>query len=131
MTGARWVRAPADLARIARLQADHPLSATAATVLAARLADDVAPGAWLEPTLEHLHPSDAMKGMAAAVDLVRWSLRDRKKIRIITDYDVDGTTSSLILQAAVRLVDPSADVSYHIPSRFGEGYGFSKVAAEK
>jgi single-stranded-DNA-specific exonuclease len=72
-----------------------------------------------------------MRGMEQAVDVVRRTVRDRQKIRIITDYDVDGTTSSLILQAAVRLLDPAAEVSYHIPSRFGEGYGFSRIAAEK
>ncbi len=130
-SGARWVHSPADPAHVAQLRRDQGLSRVAASVLAARIGDLGRAGAWLTPSLEHLHAPGAMLGMAPAVDLVRRTVRDRKKIRIITDYDVDGTTSSLILQAALRLLDPAVDVSYHIPSRFGEGYGFSGIAAEK
>jgi single-stranded-DNA-specific exonuclease len=69
--------------------------------------------------------------MDAAVDLVRRAVRDRLRMRIITDYDVDGTTSSLILQATMRILEAGDAVDWHIPNRFGEGYGFTQIAARK
>ncbi|MEZ4235775.1 MAG: single-stranded-DNA-specific exonuclease RecJ [Myxococcota bacterium] len=87
------------------------------------------PERWLQPSLDHLHDPLAMRNMEAALDRLQSAVRRKEKIRVVTDYDVDGTTSSLILQAALRSVDPNVDVSWHIPSRFDEGYGFSTRAA--
>ena len=56
---------------------------------------------------------------------------ESREIRIVTDYDVDGTTSSLILQSMCRLLGAGDLIDYHIPSRFTEGYGFSLIAAKK
>jgi single-stranded-DNA-specific exonuclease len=83
-----------------------------------------------EPCLDDLHDPMAMLGMAAALDRLERAIRDRERVRIITDYDVDGTTSSLILQAATRLRGLD-QVDYHIPDRFEEGYGFSVTAADR
>ncbi len=129
-TGARWVAAAADPERVRRNRAAG-MGAVSARILASRVEDETDAASWLRPTLEHLHDPRAMRNMDAAVDLVQRAVRDRVKIRIITDYDVDGTTSSLILQAAVRLLDRETALDYHIPNRFGEGYGFSQVAAKK
>jgi single-stranded-DNA-specific exonuclease len=71
--------------------------------------------------------------MHAAIARLQRAIERREKVRIITDYDVDGTTSSLILQAALRLGQApggGAHVDYHIPDRFHEGYGFSLAAAD-
>ena len=54
---------------------------------------------------------------------------------------MDGTTSSLILQAMMKILYSQEGVGeqeiqhkrlldYHIPDRFGEGYGFSVIAAK-
>jgi single-stranded-DNA-specific exonuclease len=118
---------------VAALRAHTGLSEPAAQVLALRWDGDDLPGAaqWVAPSLDHLHPPGAMLNMDAAVDRLRSALRRKEKIRVVTDYDVDGTTSSLVLQAALKLVEPQLDVSYHIPSRFDEGYGFSVRAARQ
>ena len=77
----------------------------AARVLAERWSEGEIPSAaWEEPSFDHLHDPHAMANMEAAVDRLRHAIRSREKIRIITDYDVDGTTSSLILQATLRLI---------------------------
>ena len=90
--------------------------------------------AWLAPSLDHITGNDpfSMKGMAEAVPRLLRAARDGERTLIVTDYDVDGTTSSLILQHALRLAGgPAADLRWHIPDRFGEGYGFSMRAVEK
>lgn len=85
-------------------------------------------GAWLRPSWEHLHDPMAMLGMEVAVRRVRDAALRGEAVRIVTDYDVDGTTSSLILQRALTLAGVRR-VDYHIPHRFDEGYGFSVRAA--
>jgi single-stranded-DNA-specific exonuclease len=133
LTGARWTTAAVPTDRIATLQRETGLSRPAAQILALRWDGDDLPAAarWMSPSLDHLHDPARMLNMDAAVDRLRSALRRKEKIRVVTDYDVDGTTSSLILQAVLKLCEPQVDVSYHIPSRFDEGYGFSVRAAQQ
>ncbi len=129
LTGARWVVSEVDGARLAALTARglHPVTARC---LAARPGLEAGPDAdLLQPGWEHLHPPERMAHLPAAVDRLRRAAARGERVRIITDYDVDGTTSSLILQAALGLVG-LRDLDYHIPDRFHEGYGFSVHAAE-
>ena len=101
----------------------------AASLLAARAGDQVA--AWLKPSLDHLHDPHDMDGMAAAVARIKQAVGGDERIRIVTDYDVDGTTSSLILQRTLWLLGAKERVDHHIPDRMTEGYGFSVEAAEQ
>ena len=81
-------------------------------------------------TPKDFHDPFLMYGMKEAIERVKLAIAQDEKIRIVTDYDVDGTTSSLVLQATFDLLGIGDAVSYHIPSRFDEGYGFSVVAAK-
>lgn len=94
---------------------------------AAQLADPK----WFTPTIQDLHDPFLMHGMDTVVQRLKSALASNQRIRIITDYDVDGTTSSLVLQATLRILNPTVDLDYHIPNRFKEGYGFSTIAAQK
>lgn len=86
---------------------------------------------WLNPNLDHLYDPYLIDNMEVAVERISAAIAAQEKIRIVTDYDVDGTTSSLILQSAIRLMGhPAQQIDYHIPDRFDEGYGFSIRAAE-
>lgn len=127
--GQRWVHAPDDPGRVARLAVHAGLPPLVARVLLQR-APGEDPDAWLHPSLEHLHDPFTMLGMATAVPRIAQAVRDRQRIRIVTDYDVDGTTSSLILQGTLRLLGAGDRLDYHIPHRFEEGYGFSPRAAQ-
>ena len=81
-------------------------------------------------TPKDFHDPFLMYGMREAIERVNLAISQGEKIRIVTDYDVDGTTSSLVLQATFDLLGVGKAVSYHIPSRFDEGYGFSVAAAK-
>ena len=86
---------------------------------------------WLNPALDQLYDPYLITNMNIAVERISAAITNRERIRIVTDYDVDGTTSSLILQSAIRLMGhPAQQIDYHIPDRFDEGYGFSVRAAE-
>jgi single-stranded-DNA-specific exonuclease len=125
LTGARWSLLPLDPAL--PLRTDVPPAV--ARLLALRGID--LDGGWLAPSRAHLHDPFAMANMDAAVERLRRAARDGERLRILTDYDVDGTTSSLILQAALQVAAPGLVVDYHIPDRFTEGYGFSELAARR
>ena len=85
---------------------------------------------FLAPSLEHLFDPNDILNMPAAIARLQKAIREAEQIRVVTDYDVDGTTSSLILQSTLKILG-GKEISYHIPDRMKEGYGFSVLAAEK
>ena len=85
----------------------------------------------LRPSLKHLHDPHLIAGMPTAIARIEAAIRSEERIRIVTDYDVDGTISSLVLQSTLRLLGAGERLDYHIPDRFVEGYGFSVIAADK
>lgn len=132
LTGARWVRVEVAQERVQACRERTGLSELAARVLAIRWDGEGLPDQeWLQADLDHLHDPYRMLHMEAALDRLRHALARDERIRVVTDYDVDGTTSSLILQAALRVLKPDVRLDYHIPNRFDEGYGFSVRAAQR
>ncbi|MCL2325379.1 MAG: single-stranded-DNA-specific exonuclease RecJ [Proteobacteria bacterium] len=87
-------------------------------------------GAFLSPGMSDLHDPYLMHGMREAVSRFRQAIEGRESVRVVTDYDVDGTMSSLILQSVLRLCGHTL-LSYHIPDRRQEGYGFTLWAARR
>ena len=51
-------------------------------------------------------------------------IQEKKKIRIIGDYDVDGIISVFILYTALK--ECGANVDYEIPDRIKDGYGINE-----
>ncbi len=78
-----------------------------------------------------LHPPDMLRDMPLAVERMRQAIQNRERILVVTDFDVDGTTSSVILSQVLRLLGGTDLVSCYIPDRFTEGYGLSKEIVEK
>jgi single-stranded-DNA-specific exonuclease len=73
----------------------------------------------------HLHSPILLRDMGCAVERLRRAIGNRERILIVTDFDVDGTTSSIILSHTLRLLGGGELVSCYIPDRFTEGYGLS------
>ena len=81
---------------------------------------------FLNPKLQNLMPDPyCLKDMQKAVERVATALRNKEKIAIIGDYDVDGATSTSILKKFFRFF--GVEPVIHIPSR-EEGYGPSDAA---
>lgn len=84
---------------------------------------------YLNPAPEHLHDGSQMQDMFRGVSLIKDSIENNHKIRIIGDYDVDGIQSTYILhQGLLRL---GADVDYAIPDRVEDGYGINTSMVDK
>ncbi len=86
---------------------------------------------FLSPSLGDLHDPLLMSGMKSALDRLEAALerREKEKILIYGDYDVDGTTAIVILKTAIELCGGAAD--FHVPHRIREGYGMRDEVIER
>ncbi|HTK38475.1 MAG TPA: single-stranded-DNA-specific exonuclease RecJ, partial [Pyrinomonadaceae bacterium] len=57
------------------------------------------------------------------------AVKSGEKILIWGDYDVDGTTGTVLLRAALKML--GAETGFHVPNRFTEGYGINIPALER
>jgi single-stranded-DNA-specific exonuclease len=62
--------------------------------------------------------------MAAACESIRSAIAAGRRICVHGDYDVDGICATAL--ALIVLRGLGADVDWHLPSRFEEGYGLSR-----
>ena len=76
---------------------------------------------FMDPSLDDLHNPLLMAGMSDAVARLGRAINDQEKVLLYGDYDVDGTTSIVILKTALRLAGLDAD--FHVPHRLKDGYG--------
>lgn len=87
----------------------------------------------LNLSLSRLIPTEQLKGIDAAVDVLVKGLQDQKRFLIVGDFDADGATSSALSVRALRLLG-AQHVDYLVPNRFEYGYGLTpeivKVASE-
>jgi single-stranded-DNA-specific exonuclease len=89
-------------------------------------ADEDSVRAFFSPSLADLIDPMKMLGMEAAVERIQRAIRDSEPILIYGDYDVDGTTATVLLKTAIERCAPKetpAVVTYHVPHRIREGYG--------
>src|SRR5215831_14226977 len=125
----RWALPDCDAQCVAALASSLGIGAPAARVLAARgLADPEAARRFLRPAFEDLHDPLLMRDMAAALDRLTRAVADREKILIYGDYDVDGTSSVVVLTKAIELAGGAA--SFHVPHRLKDGYGMRTEVVE-
>lgn len=79
---------------------------------------------FFNPQKEDLHDPFLMYGLKDAAEITLQAIKDKKKIYIHGDFDVDGITATTILWRFLYN-DLNANVLPYIPSRFDEGYGLS------
>ena len=84
---------------------------------------------FLEPTRNDFHDPFEMPDMKKAVDRINKAIKNKEKVIIYGDYDVDGITSTMVLKKF--LGEHGLDTSYKIPNRLNEGYGLNKEAIDK
>ena len=79
---------------------------------------------YLNGTIADLHDGMLMKDMDRAIDILLEKIHERKKIRVIGDYDIDGINATYILLEGLRVL--GGDVDIDIPDRMKDGYGLNK-----
>jgi single-stranded-DNA-specific exonuclease len=84
---------------------------------------------FLRPAWEDLHSPSELRDMPAAVDRLLRAIHSGERIEIHGDYDVDGTTSTVILKTAIEMA--GGKCTFCIPHRLRDGYGMQLVAVER
>lgn len=97
----------------------HPLVAERLTRIG--ITTPAAARRFLSPA--HYQPASGseLPDMDRAVERLERAVRDRERILVWGDFDVDGQTSTALLLSALKR--KGAQVSYHVPNRFSEGHG--------
>lgn len=125
-----WIVRGYDEQRARTLAATLGLSPLVAGLLVARgYETEDAARALLCPTLQQLHDPASMLGMREATGRVLRAIDAGERILIYGDYDVDGTTGTVVLRRALQLL--GAQTGFHVPHRFTEGYGIRQDVLER
>ncbi len=83
---------------------------------------------YLYGTRRDFYSPHLLKDADKAAELLLQKIAERKRIRIVGDYDIDGVCSTYLLyQALTRL---GARVDYEIPDRIRDGYGINEQIIE-
>lgn len=83
----------------------------------------------LSRSLKDIHSPDTLKGLAAAVVLLKRAVVEQKRILIVGDFDADGATSCALCVLALKAMGV-AWVDYLVPNRFEFGYGLTPEIVE-
>ena len=123
LTGRRWIGPGTEIDRLAEAMAQatalpRPLCQTLARLGVA--ADEAE--AYLVPALRDLLPDPrSLKDMEPAAARFLQAVRDRQRIAIFADYDVDGGASAALLLDWLHRM--GQDATLYVPDRIDEGYG--------
>src|SRR5690348_10730976 len=120
--GKRWRQRPAD-ARVALTFAHrHALPDLVGRALAARGVPPEEAERFLAPRLRDLLPDPSrFRDMEKAAERIATAIRRAELVAVFGDYDVDGATSSALLERFLR--QAGGRVRVYIPDRQKEGYG--------
>jgi single-stranded-DNA-specific exonuclease len=124
---ARWIAREIDEAAAQALAQEFCCPLPIAKLLVSRGILSVASAhRFFHPSIEELHEPLLLLGMAPAAARIQRAVADGEIILIYGDYDVDGTTATVLLKTAIERIAPPdrpAQVRYHVPHRIREGYG--------
>lgn len=79
---------------------------------------------YLRGNSDDLYSPHLLRDMDQAVEILREKTEQRKSVRIVGDYDIDGVCSTYLLYTALKRI--GAQVSYEIPDRIRDGYGINE-----
>ena len=84
---------------------------------------------FLRPTLLNLPSPFCFRDMLRSIDRLSLALKQKEKVLVYGDYDVDGVTSTSLLYKV--LSDLGVNAVAYIPNRQDEGYGLNTEAIER
>src|SRR5579872_3888486 len=75
------------------------------------------------------HDPFLLGDMREACERIRAAVAEGRRICVHGDYDVDGISATTL--AVLLLRELGAEVDWHLPSRFDEGYGVNRATLER
>ncbi len=125
----KWVEVPFDGQKKDYIVNKYSMSQILAQSLASKEIDIDEIPHFLEPTIKHFLPDpDHLLDMHKATKGLAEHVKNKGKIGILADFDVDGATSAAIFIRFFKALGVECVV--HIPDRMKEGYGPNLEALE-
>jgi len=84
---------------------------------------------YLNGEIKDMHSPHLFKDMDKSVEIILEKIKEKKHIRIIGDYDIDGICSTYILLSGIRRARAIIDID--IPDRIIDGYGINENLIQK
>jgi len=126
----RWILPASDGPAVLTLQKSLAVERVVAAVLAHRgYADPSLAREFLSCELTALEDPFQMRDMDRAVTRLIAAIAGLEPILLYGDYDVDGTSSIVVLKKAIEILGGSAD--FFIPHRLRDGYGMRCEVIER
>ena len=121
----RWIiRQDHDLETVENLAASLGVDRIIATLLVERGVRTFEEARrFFRPGLDQIHDPFLMKGMRQAIDRINEAIKNRERIMVYGDYDVDGTSAVALVYSYLKELNRNID--FYIPDREREGYGIS------
>ena len=117
-------------ADVEQLEQRTGLSKAVCRVLANRGVTDAGQAqVYLHPLETVLYDASLLKNADAAAKMLLRYVREKTRIRIIGDYDVDGVMATFLLYKVLCALGASVD--YRIPDRIADGYGMNMRMVEE
>jgi single-stranded-DNA-specific exonuclease len=124
-----WTIRPCPHRQASSLARELGLSEITASVLVRRGYGDPEEARAFLAGEQPLHDPFLLGDMKEAVGRIHGAIRAGKRICVHGDYDVDGICATVL--AVLVLRELGAEVDWHLPSRFDEGYGLSGQTLER
>lgn len=121
----RWIiRQDHDLETVENLAASLGVDRIIATLLVERGVTTFEEARrFFRPGLDQIHDPFLMKGMRQAIDRINEAIKNKERIMVYGDYDVDGTSAVALVYSYLKELNRNID--FYIPDREREGYGIS------
>jgi single-stranded-DNA-specific exonuclease len=129
MTQGSWTLEDCDHTRAEALAAELGVSAVVASVLVRRGYGEAASARAFLDASGGPHDPFLLGDMRAACERIQAAIAADERVVVHGDYDVDGISATAL--AVLILRELGANVSWHLPSRFEEGYGLRETTLEK
>lgn len=115
---------------VASISRDLQISDFLARLVSTRVSSSQEAFNFLDPKIKTLLPDPFhLIDMQKGVERVIKAIKNKEKICIFADYDVDGATSSALLKNVLRELEIEAEI--YVPDRIEEGYGPTTAAMQK
>ena len=124
-----WTLSPCPPRSSSALAKELDISEITASVLVRRGYGDPGEARAFLAGEQPLHDPFLLGDMVVAVERIHAAIAAGKRICVHGDYDVDGICATALAVLTLRAL--GADVEWHLPSRFEEGYGVAGQTLER
>ncbi len=126
----KWHIYETDADKVEKIKNKYNLNDLLATILVNRnIIKEEEIKVFLHPTRNNFYNPFLITDMEIAVKRIIDAIKNKEKVTIYGDYDVDGITSITVLKSFLKDIGLEADD--YIPNRLDEGYGLNKEAINK